>query len=58
MDERRHAAEGIEREIGVGDRFRERIDLDMRPSEILLGQRHGDDAQIDAVAIAMQFERH
>src|SRR5690606_41960608 len=58
MNQRRHATEGIKREISVGDWLVEGIDLDVGPVEILLDQRHRGDAQIDAVAIAVQFEDH
>ena len=58
MDERRDPAERVKREIGLRNLGRERVHLDLVVGHGLLRQDQADDADVDAVAIAMKNEGH
>ena len=58
MDQGRHAAEGMQRQIGRPGCRGEGVHLDPVVGHPLLGQGEAGDAEIDAVAIAVQDQGH
>ncbi len=58
MDEGRHAAERMEREVVGRDLGREGVHFDPVVSHPLLGQGEAGDSDVDAVAITVQDQRH
>ena len=58
MNQGRHPAERMQGEIGRRDVGGERVDFDPLVGHRLLGQGEADDAEVDAVAITVQDQRH
>ena len=58
VNQGRHPAERMEGEIGRRDVGGERVHFDPLVGHPLLGQGEADDAEVDAVAITVQDQRH